>query len=186
MLLQDCRLHHGFYKGKPVKEVSFKICGTIVIIRDSKSRKYGGILGPKAAELIFSLTKNHSIKLSASIKAPERFELLIYGLLSQSHAIGALLSTKDYFLQHPDCFDDSVAYHNPQWLMRPGKELEYVWETHEQALSPPTILRATEKQKVDELLDSATGPTEFKRVQASDFLVTELKEWVFNSTSLYG
>lgn len=176
MLLDDFRLHGGFYAGESTKDVSLETCGTMVIIRDSQSHIYGGILDPKAAELILSLTKNHGIKLSGSIKAQEKFELLIYGLQSHSHTIGALLSTRGYFLQQPDIFDDSVTYHNPQWFTRPGKEAEYVWETNGSTSPPPTVLRAIEKKKVDELLDSATGPTEFKRVQASDFLVTELKE----------
>lgn len=147
----------------------------MVVMRDKHSKLYGGILNQKATQLVLNLTKRR-IKLSAFMKGHREFQLVIYGLLSHSDSIGDFLSKNGYFLQRPDYVDDSVTYHNPQWLVAPGKKAKHVWEAIERDSSPGTPLRDTEKHKLNELLDSATGPTNFKRVPASDFLVTELKE----------
>lgn len=94
----------------------------MVIIRDRQSNTYGGFLDNKSAQLVFTLTKDYNIKVSASMTPPDKFELLIYGRRSEGEIIGDFLSAKKYFLQRPDFFDDSVEYHNPQWLVCPGKE----------------------------------------------------------------
>lgn len=156
--------------------MSLEVNGTLVIIKDAISNKYGGLLDQNAARIVVNLIKNYNVELSASIKAPKRIEVLIYGLLRESDSVGDMLLEQDCFLQQPDWYDATRRYHNPQCLLHPDKETETPWMDNGISSAHATCLGENEKSKVTELLDSATGPSTFRRVEISDILVTELKK----------
>ncbi|KAI4861311.1 SNF2 family N-terminal domain-containing protein [Hypoxylon rubiginosum] len=172
---ENFRLQHKFFNGKVAKNVSLEVNGTLVIIKDAISNKYGGLLDQNAARIVVNLIKNYNVELSASIKAPKRIEVLIYGLLRESDSVGDMLLEQDCFLQQPDWYDATRRYHNPQCLLHPDKETETPWMDNGISSAHATCLGENEKSKVTELLDSATGPSTFRRVEISDILVTELK-----------
>ncbi|OTA59128.1 hypothetical protein K449DRAFT_436085 [Hypoxylon sp. EC38] len=174
IIFEKIQLRDKFFTGN-AKQVSLEVNGTMVVIRDMKSNNYGGLLDRGASRVVISLFKDHNIELSAYIKTPDRIEVLIYGRIEQSNAIGDALLEQDYFLQRPDSYDPSRPYHNPQCLSGPDKEDELSWECNESFVNQTTILDEKEKSKVAELLDSATGPINFRTVQISDIIITKLK-----------
>jgi hypothetical protein len=176
VLLEGLQLREKIFDGKSTKDILFEVNGDLVIVKDAKSHEYGGILDRRASRLVSSLVLEHKMKLSALVKIPIAVELVIYGLRTQIDSIEELLDAQDYFLQQPDAYDLSTTYHNPQWLVPPGKEAEPVWNTIDSAVIREKALSTTDKTKIDELLDSASGPAEFKSIQASTNLLTELKE----------
>lgn len=174
-MIEDCQLQPNLCKVQKAMEVSLDVCEDIVIIRDPTSKKYGGLLGQKVARCIIGLEAKHGAKLSATVKPGKKLEVLIYGLRERGDAVADWLFDSDCYLQQPDAYDSSMTYHNPQLLVQPGKTLEPTWETSEAALVEVKALNHAERSMVAELLDSATGPTVFRRIQTSDIVVTELK-----------
>ncbi|KAI1775166.1 SNF2 family N-terminal domain-containing protein [Hypoxylon cercidicola] len=173
---ENIQLQNEFFKGKAAKDVSLEINGTMVIIKDAISNKYGGLLDQSAARIVINLVKHHNVELSASIKASKRIEVLIYGWLKESDSVGDYLLEQDCFLQQPDSYDATRPYHNPQCLLHPDEEPETPWGHNELISVQDTVLDENKKSKITELLDSATGPSTFRTVQISDILITELKD----------
>lgn len=147
-----------------------------MIIREAKSNRYGGLLSSNASRIVSDLIKTYDVELSAIMKTPNKIEILIYGRLEESETIGDMLLERDCFLQQPDSHDISRPYHNPQFLSDPDEES--LWEVQESFSAKSAVLCEGKKSRVVELLDSATGPTSFRRVQISDILISELKEYV--------
>lgn len=54
---------------------------------------------------------------------PVLLRVVVYGILSEKASLGAMLSRKEIFLQHPfvgEC-DLSILYENPHFIVRPGR-----------------------------------------------------------------
>ncbi|KAI0152567.1 SNF2 family N-terminal domain-containing protein [Hypoxylon sp. NC0597] len=184
IIFEKFQLQDGFFTGKATKHISLEINGTMVIIKDANSNKYGGLLDRRASRILVDLFKDHDVELAAYMKTPDRIEVLIYGRLEQSDAIGDMLLQQDYFLQRPDSHDPSRPYYNPQCLSDPDKEDDPSWECNKSITNQTAILDEREKTKVAELLDSATGPTNFRTVQISDILITRLKKHQVKALSM--
>ncbi|XXG98338.1 Proteasome subunit beta type-5 [Hypoxylon texense] len=172
---ENFQLQNNFFNGKAAKEVSLEVNGTLVIIKDANSDEYGGLLDQSSARVMINLIKDHNVEISASIKTPKRIEALIYGWLRESAYVGDMLLEQGCFLQQPDTYDATRPYHNPQCLLHPNEEIEPPRVDVEISTVQGTCLNENEQSKVTELLDSATGPSTFRRVEISDILVTELK-----------
>ncbi|KAI1416817.1 SNF2 family N-terminal domain-containing protein [Hypoxylon sp. FL1857] len=175
IIFEKFQLQNKCFTGKATKHVSLEVNGTVVIIKDTNSNKYGGLLDQKASRVVVDLIRNHDVELSTYMKTPSRIEVLIYGRLEQGDA---------YFLQRPDSYDASRPYHNPQCLSGPDNEDAPSWECNESSSVQTTVLDEKEKSKVAELLDSATGPTDFRIVQISDILITSLKKHQTKAVSM--
>ncbi|KAI1457991.1 SNF2 family N-terminal domain-containing protein [Annulohypoxylon moriforme] len=181
--LEGFKVSEDFLKEKATTHISLKVNGSMVTIHEANSNRYGGLLDRSASQVISDLVRNYGVELSAYMEAPNKVEVLIYGNFEEGEAIGDMLLEQDCFLQKPESYDTSRPYHNPQCLYDPNEE-ESFWEDDE--LSPPqgAVLREKEKNKVTELLDSATGPTNFRRVQISEVLVSKLKEHQIKALSM--
>ncbi|KAI0387920.1 SNF2 family N-terminal domain-containing protein [Hypomontagnella monticulosa] len=186
--LEDFNLQADFISENEVKYVTFEMNGIMVIVRDADSKQYAGLLGRRASKVIISLAIDRDVELSASIKTPERIEVLIYGWLEQSDDIGNMLLEQDYFLQRPDSHDASCPYYNPQCLSQldddDDDDDDPSSEESESSPARVTVLDRKRKNKVDELLDCATGPTSFRRVRISEALTTQLKEHQMKALSM--
>ncbi|KAI0840675.1 SNF2 family N-terminal domain-containing protein [Hypoxylon sp. FL0890] len=176
IILENFQLRDKFFTGKETKHVLLEVNGTMVIIKNANTNKYGGLLDQRASRAVVDLVRNHDVELSAYMKTPDRIEMLIYGRLEQSDAVGDKLLEQDYFLQRPDSYDPSRPYYNPQCLSDPDKEDEPFPVRNESCSAQTTVLDEKKKSKFAELLDSAAGPTEFKPVHISDILITKLKK----------
>ncbi|OTB06436.1 hypothetical protein M426DRAFT_110751 [Hypoxylon sp. CI-4A] len=172
--IENFQLRDGFFQKQTTNQISLDVNGNMVVIRAADSKAYGGLLDRKAAHAIVALRKNHDVEISASFMSTSSIKLLIYGRLEQSEAIGEELLKHDCFLQQPDSYDASRSYYNPQCFTIPDED-ELLSRDNEVSLVQSTALDEKEKSKVAELLDSAAGPIDFRRAQASDILTTTLK-----------
>ncbi|KAI1379440.1 SNF2 family N-terminal domain-containing protein [Hypoxylon crocopeplum] len=173
--LEHFQLQDSFFKGNTPKHVALEVTGSVGIIKDADSNEYGGLLDQSAARALACLVRDYYVELSASIKSAKKIEVVVYGQLQQSEAIGNMLLEQDCFLQQPDSYDASRPYCNPQSFSHSDKEAEPFRASEILPLPQPAALPESEKAKVNDLLDSATGPTAFRAVPVSDFLTTKLK-----------
>jgi len=150
------------------------------MIRDAKSNSYGGLVPESHFEPLSKLITDTNVTLSAILKSATLLEIVVYGYRPKAGEIARMLLDHDCFLQQPDSFDDSMTYFNPQCLTRgDNDDSSPTWHlstTHPK--TPATSLSVSEKSKVAELLDSASGPAVFRHVQLNDMLQTELRECV--------
>jgi len=161
-------------------KVVVKVQGPRGIIKDAGSKAYRGLLGTNLARALHNLQERCNVTFSAEVKPPKSLFIVVYGLGSESDTVSDILVEHELYLQLPDSFDSSVRYQNPQSFSLPGLRatLDPGIPTREQAAPCPAktpVLDTVAKSKVAELLDCATGPEEFREVQASHRLTTELK-----------
>lgn len=101
----------------------------------------------------------------------------MYGCRANAHAIGDMLLEYDFFLQQPDSFDHAMTYFNPHCLVPDGCDVVPMWENLDlKDGARAANLTAATKSQVAELLDSACGPTVFRKAQVSEILKTPLRE----------
>jgi hypothetical protein len=136
------------------------------------------MVGKETGSAIKILLEANATLSATMIKGSDKPEILIYCSRTNADALGDLLLDLDWFLQQPDTFDPSTTYYNPQWLCPPGAEFEQTNSCNAGSTksSQKLVLGVAQKSKVEELLDSATGPVIFRKAQVSELLVTELKE----------
>ena len=167
-------------KGLPAtgKKVLLEEYGGLIIIRDAKSNAYGGLLPESDFKPGSNLITDTTVTLSAILKSATLLEITVYGPRSKADKIGGMLLDHDCFLQQPDSYDESMTYFNPQCLTREDDDDSTPsWVRSETQPDISAVsLSVSEKSKVAELLDSASGPTVFREVQCSEMLQTELKE----------
>jgi hypothetical protein len=152
------------------------------MINDAETGAYRGLLGKGVAKGLQELKTRCNVTITAVIKAPNALSIVFYGLGSESETVGDILVKHDLYLQLPNSFDVSVPYQNPQSFSLPignATALDTpVREAKGSSTKTVTLLDSVAKSKVNELLDSATGPEEFREVQASTKLITNLKTLV--------
>ena len=150
------------------------------MIRDAESNSYGGLVPESHFEPLSKLITDTNVTLLAILRSATALEIVVYGYRPKADEIGAMLLDHDCFLQQPDSFDESMTYFNPQCLTRgDNDESSLTWDRFK--TNPETLaasLSVSEKSKVAELLDSASGPTVFRHVQFSEMLQTDLRECV--------
>ncbi|KAI1386581.1 SNF2 family N-terminal domain-containing protein [Hypoxylon trugodes] len=182
LLLEEVQVREDLVKKNGSNPIILAVNGSMVTIKDIES-KYAGLLGKGASRVVSGLIRDHNVELSASIRAPKRIEVIVYGRREQGEPIGDMLSEQGYFLQQPDSYDASRPYYNPQYLFDPDEDM--VFEEYTEApMVRGTAFYEDKKSKVAELFDSATGPTEFTRVPISDILITKLKEYQTKALSM--
>jgi hypothetical protein len=149
------------------------------MIKDAESGTYRGLLGDTIAKALQELEEKCRVTILAFVKAPNSLSIIFYGLCIESATVGDILVEYDLYLQLPTSFDNSVPYQNPQSF-----SVSSIVETaQDMPLLKPrstgpvksSMSELITKSKVRELLDSATGPEEFREVKASSKLVTKLK-----------
>jgi hypothetical protein len=161
-------------------KVDISIQGNTGIIKDSESKAYRGLLSTKLAKALHEFQERFQVMLSAEAKAPNTLFIVIYGLRSESEAVGDILMEHRLYLQLPESFDSSVPYRNPQTFSLPGLHATLAQEIPMRdqvglSITKTPVLDTVAKSRVAELLDSATGPKEFQEIQASHKLITKLK-----------
>ncbi|KAH8897760.1 hypothetical protein GQ53DRAFT_679117 [Thozetella sp. PMI_491] len=121
--------------------------------------------------------------------APHLFQvrIFVYGLMEQEAAIGDALSRASLFLQHPGAheIDESVKYHNPQYLLPPGQDMPPIEtlrvsvccrpQTNRDGTSRST-LQELERSQILKIFDSAYEVPSFASIEQSARLLTELKK----------
>jgi hypothetical protein len=147
------------------------------MIKDTETGAYRGLLGKGITKGLQELKTRCNVTITAFIKAPNALSIVVYGFGSESETVGDILLGHDLYLQLPNSL---VQYQNPQSfsignamvLDTPVREAKGSYKT------TVAMLDAFAKSEVNELLDSATGPEEFREVQASTKLITKLKTLV--------
>lgn len=161
------------------RNIEIDVRESLVILRDQQTLEYAGLLPRDAAELLSTLVTEYYVTLTAAIKNSDTLAVTVYGLRDDGESVGDLLSAKEYFLQQPEQWDSAAPYVNPQYLVRPGSEFQAYGATELDSRSNQ-VSKAdpVAKSKFNAILDSASGPTKFTEVQATNRLTTELKPWV--------
>jgi hypothetical protein len=156
--------------------------GSAGTISDAETGKYRGLLGKSLAKGLQAVKSSCNVTIRATIKAPISLAIVLYGLSSDSETVCDILVEHGLYLQLPSSFDASVPYQNPQSFFSPtrhGEALDTpVREGKGSTTARMTLLNLVERSKVSELLNSATGPAEFREVEASSKLITKLKTLV--------
>ncbi|KAK2768085.1 SNF2 super family RAD5 protein [Colletotrichum kahawae] len=138
--------------------------------------RYCGLMTRDAADTVLSLLFEHKLHITATLEPSGTISALIYGREAQGAQVGDFMSDHDCFLQHPDSYDESTTYNNPQWLLRPGSDFKADNIPRIPDVSVSTVLDTRIKSKVVEILDSAAGPANFNRIDISSLIVTKLKD----------
>jgi hypothetical protein len=122
---------------------------------------------------------------SSSTAEPE-IRLTVYGLLEDADGVGKTLSEADLYLQHPSPTDCSrqLRYHNPQFLIRPGREMPTLEDLSIRSSSSQDpaehqldeVTQARVLRIFDDAHDGASGDRSV--VEPSPRLRTALKEYV--------
>ncbi|KAK4186521.1 hypothetical protein QBC35DRAFT_475406 [Podospora australis] len=187
LIIPNIQLREGIQKDlkgrKSSTDVSPSTSGGLSVLRIAESQEYLGILGQETAVYLSSLVSDYGTTLSATLTTGGReLQVVVYGLDSKRDAIGDMLYDHNAHLQPPDHRGYKAPYRNPQLLFIPGEEeggdgeIEGWDDTLDGCTSKAAaVLNAVEKSKVFELIDSASGPTTFIKVELSDALLTELK-----------
>ncbi|KAJ8129741.1 hypothetical protein O1611_g3887 [Lasiodiplodia mahajangana] len=156
----------------------------LVILRHPHLNQYIGMIEGVNAAIIATLLTTGKVGLFATIQHPNYLKVLAYASRSDCEEIGDLLFAHDCFLQQPEAYDQTTTYYNPQLLTRPGQELDFP-HTETPSLSPRNhSLSSLEKDKVNQLFESAVVPTTFTEAEVSPLLNTKLKEHQLKALSM--
>lgn len=158
--------------------IVFEPCGKMVVIRDRKHKLFVGLLDVMTAKAINDLLDLHKATIEAYIRQAGTASVTVYGLQEDAEAISAVLSKNRCFLQQPDSFDTNTVYRNPQWLGEATHSNSTDWVDLLENDYQTTTLTSEAKSTVLRLIDSASGPAEFRQVRISEKLLTPLKRYV--------
>ena len=171
------------------QEVVLKIFNGIVTIHNTQSMDYGGLLDREAAQVISKLSSSYPVTFTAFLaakaldlkdkksKSHRPLEIVIYGFRGDGDAVGDLLSENELYLQHPNSIDTFVTYINPQYLLKPGYELDLPMQVSDSLSRNIQMDQAVISQML-RVFDEAIGPATFSEVEASKRLKTNLKSYV--------
>ncbi|XXH03323.1 hypothetical protein Hte_009721 [Hypoxylon texense] len=108
--------------------------------------------------------------------------IVIYGCREDLDAVGTHLDSHGVYLQIPTEYDHTIEYINPQYLLRPGASMPRVMSGSSRVLSKSKcemssdVLDDEPKGQLQQIFNSADGPTMFREVEPSKRLCTALKE----------
>ena len=167
-------------QGTTTTKVTLTTTGSAGIAKDAETGAYRGLISKDIAKSLQELKTRCNVTITAAIKAPNELSIVVYGLGAESETVGDILVQYNLYLQLPYSFDVSVPYQNPQSFSLPisGNTAALdmpVREAKGSSVTAMALLDSVAKSKVNDLLDSATGPEQFREVQASAKLLTELK-----------
>jgi len=170
-----------------VVKISLSFHGSTVVAKYTFGA-YLGLLETQIGQVLSSITLKHSVVFDAFIDTTRQHKLpnakglhltvsiLLYGFHSEFNSVGNLLSERGVYLQHPRFYDIAARYDNPQYLRRPGAEIEnsiYEIPAADQIALHQSLLKVAHSAAA--VFDEATGPTHFSEARISSFLVTDLK-----------
>lgn len=184
--------------GEDFVEISLNIEGNQLIARNIGTQEYGGLFGRQhqSTVVLRALYGRHNATLRAwlirnevSTRKQPVYELfiVIYGMKSQKDAVGEALDGAELFLQDPPHQvrdDHSVPYLNPHRLYNPALG-NGVNPTLNFAAGVPVKMMKQQKslcdadplkQRVREVMDSASGPQYFVANQQSPRIRIGLKQ----------
>ena len=172
---------------------ALKVQGSTVTIHHHTSMAYAGLLDREVANVLGELSEVCAVTFTVcvpgipsmikrettSTSRPSKVSITLYGFREDSDSVGKILSDASVFLQHPECYDNSVPYENPHYLTRPGNSFsvpESALPTVSQP-KPSTILSDHDPLKIQvlEVFDSAQGPRVYHQAAESPRLRTPLK-----------
>ena len=148
---------------------------TTFAVYEAESNSYCGLLEPRTATIVQELLNLSQIRVLPSIMS-KNLQLKIYGSLEDSEMISDQLSSRGLFLQQPQQRSVTIEYFNPHYLVRPGTTFQDTIEDTSIGTQKSSEISPTVKSKVYQLLDSASGPTNFVEAKVSSRLKTELKQ----------
>jgi len=179
--------------------------GDILKLSYKNTRKYAGIIN---SEPLAKLIRDFSIYIKAYIHPPSKVasksgpkqsssnlsnpngevsvRLLVYGLISEKHDAGNLMSDNDLFFQHPLATEvsgemSSIPYFNPHFLIRPGSQMPDLAQLSLSGSSdtpPAEILDDVSKARLMAVFDLANGSKTWIDVKPSPRLKSSLKMYV--------
>lgn len=154
------------------------------------SGKFAGVADSTTGRVMGRLSKQFTVAYHSFIVPQDnpkqdcvrkyKLQTTIYGLRGDADAVGALLSTNDVFLQHPQETDPDKLYLNPHYLSWPGRDTEIPqYNTPEGIATSPdgSVLDEVGHTRVLRIFDSAQGPSRFVKPQIASNLKTPLKDY---------
>lgn len=167
--------------------------GELIFLYQGASGKFLGIIDGSTGRTLGQLKSRFTVAYQSSItfqdgyeakqKASPReykFQIIIYGLVSDADEVGTLLFTHDLCLQHPLRPDPTKLYSNPHYLSWPGREMNVrQYSSTGAAYSCPdeSVLDEVGHARVLQIFDSARGPTTFVKPRIATCLKTALKDY---------
>ncbi|CAJ0553138.1 Ff.00g116500.m01.CDS01 [Fusarium sp. VM40] len=175
----------SFFKKREESEatVNLRQCGSIMKLSKADTGAYAGIV----TDLFPSqLLDRPSVKLSALLTAPATLRVLLFSGIEEAAEMGALLSTNDFFLQHPspreiEYFEVDTEYFNPHYLVTPGSRMpqmeDLAIEYNESASKPSFSLDEKKKGQLIGVFDTAADLSIRPTTDPSPRLRTSLKDY---------
>lgn len=158
--------------------------GDVALVLQKTEQLYLGLLEINTGRALSQLCGKCVVHLDASVvKAsraqnkktePTQAQITIYGQNSDEDDVGRILSEHKTYLQHPQPYNTSVRYSNPQYFVVPGEDLVLPDE-----YGLPKSSRVPMSKLIDDVLgvfEGAGTATEYSEVNASSRLKTELKK----------
>lgn len=183
--------------GEDFVQISLNLEGDQLIARNIATQEYGGLFGRQhqSTLVLRELHGHHNATLQAclvrsdgSTRKKPVYELfiVIYGMHSQKDAVGDALDSAELFLQDPPDQlrgDQSLPYLNPHRLYNPGLSsgmnptADRTTVIPVKTMKQQKILCETDplKQRIQAVMDSASGPDYFPASQQSPRIRTRLK-----------
>ena len=161
--------------------MTLKIYDDMVMVYQTQTMRYGGLLDHDTGHVLRTLNRDYLITFKACVEAfncgRRSLQVTLYGFHQDSDAIGTLLSDHNFYLQQPITFDYSVAYFNPQYLLRPGSEFKMEAQEDLPGIVREKEMAQTIRSQMLQVFDTALGPTLFSEVQVSKRLITDLTSY---------
>ncbi|CZR60109.1 uncharacterized protein PAC_10004 [Phialocephala subalpina] len=187
-------------KGMKVTPVTLSPFGDVMKLSFQDSRKYAGILAlPALCKLQEEFNIDYTANMVASGSRKDQrttsgkatplnsahdcsVRIVVYGVKSEQHSVGQLLSDAGLYLQHPSAAElyRHVDYWNPHYLLRPGSQMPSL-----EALSiSPDVNNVTRTDSMDEthksrfmqIFNSANGSSSSLSPTCSPRLKSALKD----------
>ena len=175
----------------PKLSVSLSAYGAMIVVRRKETQEWLGLLDSDTGTALNHLLSRYSVHLVSFIpivrwtdkdgyfmvNRSETYQVhtIIYGTSEELDSIGGILSDEGIFLQHPTYIDCHTTYENPQYLRRPGTDMEIPAALSSNSYAKKFNLTT---DRLEQLFESAQGPQTFSEVRVSPRLRSTLKRYV--------
>ncbi|PON26702.1 hypothetical protein TGAM01_v204203 [Trichoderma gamsii] len=188
-------------KGATQVPVTLKAGDTKIIITSQYDQKYVGIINNAilarilrefalkadakliVPEALKKKTSKSSKKLATIVYSPTNYDIriVLYGLYTDSIAIGNALGDASFYFQHPSPleYDSRMQYCNPHYLLRPGFQmpaLEEVMDSKSNRETEQNLLNELTRGRFMKLFDEAGNIDMKTTIEPSSRLKSTMKE----------
>lgn len=181
-------------------EVELNFEGELITIRNLTSHEYGGMLSRETSSTraLKELRRRHHISFQGFLlrrrkatvgKRDYELFVVLYGMKAESKLVAKLLYSAGVFLQTPYLQDLWAPYINPQSLRNPNSQTEHV-ESNDRGttLYNGSSVKAKSSRRLhdqcplrgqlQDVVDSAQGPSTYSTPSTSPRLRTNLRKYV--------